>query len=99
MKTLYLSTIAIAIIIMLTFSFQESFAHGIDTMGNPVITSPLKQFKSGIQAQAVQCKTGDELILKSQDGSPACVKPMTAKILIDRDWGHCPWRLGFVNCP
>lgn len=61
--------------------------------------SPLKQFKSGIQAQAVQCKTGDELILKSQDGLPACVKPMTAKILIDRDWGHCPLRLGFVNCP
>lgn len=63
------------------------------------IDSPLKQFKSGIQAQAVQCKTGDELILKSQDGLPACVKPMTAKILIDRDWGHCPLRLGFVNCP
>ncbi len=60
---------------------------------------PLKQFRSGIQAQSIQCETGDELILKSQDGSPACVKPTTAKILIERGWGHCPLRLGFVNCP
>src|SRR5574340_654293 len=99
MKTLHYSIIIISVIIVLAFSFQESFAQGVDTMGNPIIPSPLKQFKSGIQAQTVQCKTGDELILKSQDGSPACVKPMTAKILIDRDGGHCPLRLGFVNCP
>jgi hypothetical protein len=61
--------------------------------------SPLKQLKLGIQAQDVQCETGFELILKSQDGSPACVKPQTAQILIEREWGHCPLRLGFVNCP
>lgn len=73
---------------------------GLESSGNTTsIESPLKQFKSGIQAQNIQCEAGDELILKSQDGSPACVKPMTAKILIERGWGHCPLRLGFVNCP
>ena len=61
--------------------------------------SPLKQLKSGVTAQTVQCNTGYELILKSEDGSPACMKPSTAKILIEREWGHCPLRLGFVNCP
>lgn len=60
---------------------------------------PLEQFKSGIPAQDIQCETGFELILKSQDSSPACVKPQTAQILVERGWGHCPLRLGFVNCP
>ncbi|MDC8451326.1 MAG: hypothetical protein LV477_00290 [Candidatus Nitrosotalea sp.] len=90
MKTLYLSTIAIFIIIMSTFSFQESFAHGINTMGNPVITSPLKQFKSGIAAKDVKCKEGLQIIMKNENGQPACVTAHTFDELITRGWGIIP---------
>jgi len=72
---------------MLTFSFPESFAHGIDTMGNPVILSPLKQLKSGIQTQDVQCEKGLQLIFKFEDSSPACVTQLTAQILVEHGWG------------
>lgn len=49
--------------------------------------SPLQQFKSGIVAHAVTCKQGFELLIKSTDGSPACVKPMTTEKLVQRGWG------------
>ncbi len=41
----------------------------------------------GIPASEVTCKEGLDLILKSRDGSAACVKPSTALKLIDRGWG------------
>ncbi|MGI0062695.1 MAG: hypothetical protein ACREBA_09625, partial [Nitrosotalea sp.] len=50
------------------------------------VTSPLKQFKSGIPASNVVCKQGFQLILKREDNSPACVKPYTAGILVEREW-------------
>jgi len=50
------------------------------------ILSPLEQFKSGIAAKDVTCKQGLELILKATDSSPACVKPNTASVLIQRGW-------------
>lgn len=51
---------------------------------------PLDQFKSGIFAPDVKCRGGLELIFKHEDGSPACVKPDTAKILIMRGWARIP---------
>jgi len=48
--------------------------------------APLKQFKLGIESRYIQCKTGLQLVIKSEDGSPACVKPDTANILIERGW-------------
>jgi hypothetical protein len=35
--------------------------------------SPLKQFKSGVDAQKVECKTGLELVIKAENNSPTCV--------------------------
>jgi hypothetical protein len=52
-----------------------------------VVESPLKQFKSGIAAMNVVCADGLTLVIKAEDGSPACVKPTTANILIERGWG------------
>jgi len=49
-------------------------------------STPLQQFKSGIVANNVTCNQGLKLILKSEDGSPACVKPDTAQKLIERGW-------------
>lgn len=58
------------------------------------LVTPLKQLQMGIQAQTVNCDWSSfELILKSEDGSPACVSSQTAQILIERGWGHFPLRL------
>lgn len=62
---------------------------GSDTPLNPAdfIESPLKQFKAGIGAEKVQCKFAYlTLVIKISDGSPACVKPETKEILIQRGW-------------
>ena len=50
------------------------------------ILPPLEQVKSGIQAKNVQCKQGFTLIIKAEDGSPACVYPQVAQILAQRGW-------------
>lgn len=47
---------------------------------------PLLQFKYGIQIDQIQCKDGLTIVTKSFDGSPACVKPQTKQILIERGW-------------
>lgn len=52
----------------------------------PVAKSPLKQFKSGIAATNITCNSGSVLIIKWEDGSPACVTPLVAKILYERGW-------------
>jgi hypothetical protein len=53
----------------------------------PQLALPLKQFKSGISATSIQCKPSFELIIKLEDGSPACVKPLTFYSLYERGWG------------
>ncbi|MDE1813569.1 MAG: hypothetical protein KGI05_02785 [Thaumarchaeota archaeon] len=47
---------------------------------------PLEQLNYGISAENIQCSNGLILVLKSEDGSPACVKPDTAQKLIERGW-------------
>src|ERR1700687_2319184 len=51
-----------------------------------VILSPLKQLESGIPAADVTCNQGFQLIFKQENMFPLCVKPDTAKILIERGW-------------
>jgi hypothetical protein len=48
--------------------------------------SPLKQSKSGIATKDVTCKEGLRLAIKAEDGSPACIKPDTVNVLIERGW-------------
>ncbi len=50
--------------------------------------SPHKQVSSGTNPQDVICSEGLELIFKSTDNSPACVKPSTAEKLIQRGWAR-----------
>ena len=45
-----------------------------------------RQLERGISANDVVCKSDLHLIIKSEDGSPACVKPDTANVLIERSW-------------
>jgi hypothetical protein len=48
--------------------------------------SPLQQIKAGVSAQNVKCGVNFSLIIKSEDGSPACVKPDTAQKLTEGGW-------------
>ena len=48
---------------------------------------PLKQMEENVLPTNIICKAHLELILKSFDDSPACVKPSTAEKLIERGWG------------
>jgi hypothetical protein len=50
--------------------------------------SPLKQFKNvTISVYDVKCKVGFDLVIKTSDDSPACVKPSTAQKLVEHGWG------------
>jgi hypothetical protein len=49
-------------------------------------SSPLKQFKSGISTMDIKCSVGYVLTIKSEDDSPACVRPLTVKILSEKGW-------------
>lgn len=51
------------------------------------ILSPLQQVNSGTSPQNVKCTLGLVLVLKTEDGSPACVRQSTAYVLITRGWG------------
>lgn len=50
------------------------------------VLSPLKQFKSGIVANDVACKTGFVLAIKSEDSSFACVHMDVIPKLFARGW-------------
>lgn len=59
------------------------------------ILSPHLQFKSGTLPENIQCKDGLQLIIKTTDGSPACVKPDTATTLVS--WGWAKSIIGTVR--
>ncbi len=62
----------------------------IQNPSNPVdisVAAPLKQVAQGVLPNEIICKEGLELIIKN-NGSPACVKPKTAEILIERGWAN-----------
>lgn len=56
------------------------------TKNGTVIDPPLKQLRNGVLVHDVKCASGMQLILKKEDGSPACVKPGDATTLIERGW-------------
>ncbi|MFY9300106.1 MAG: dienelactone hydrolase family protein [Candidatus Nitrosotenuis sp.] len=63
----------------------ESHVH--DNMEFVVLGSPRSQFLADVPANMVECAEGFELIMKKTTGMPACVRPATASILIERGWG------------
>ena len=50
------------------------------------IESPRMQVAHGVAAHDVKCKDGFELVFKSKDGAPACVKSASVQSLIERGW-------------
>jgi hypothetical protein len=59
---------------------------GVKLDKSPYLLPPLQQFKSGITANDVKCNQGLQLVIKSEDGSPACVKPDSTTKLVQRGW-------------
>lgn len=50
-----------------------------------IIDSPLKQLRSGIEAQNVKCNNGLELVVNSQK-SPACVRHVSLPRMLSQGW-------------
>ncbi len=48
--------------------------------------SPLKQFESGTYHSEIRCKDGLDLVMRSGNSFPACVKSDTIPKLIERGW-------------
>jgi thiol-disulfide isomerase/thioredoxin len=57
-----------------------------EMMIDHVMDYPLKQIKHGVLVHDVKCNTGFTLILKSIDGSPACVRNSSVNGLVMRGW-------------
>jgi len=47
---------------------------------------PLKQFSGGIDAQDIVCNGGLNLVFKSTNFQPACVKSSSVQKLMERGW-------------
>ncbi|GEM_PF-5005168 len=57
--------------------------------GGPVVRitlDPLQQSKTGVAPKDVKCNEGFQLVIKAKDGSPACLKPDAADILLNHGW-------------
>ncbi len=76
----------ISVRIFLPMMAKEGMMENKDTASMKQM-SPRAQIKSGIAPNEISCKTGFELILKSSDDSPACVKLASVDKLIVRGWG------------
>ena len=94
MKMHYIAIILILSLIVFV-SANVGFAQNETSIGNHIsigtlfkstLDSPLKQFKTGVQAENIQCNANLVLISKLEDGTPACVKSETVQKLVKRGW-------------
>ncbi len=63
-----------------------TFNSMLDATKSQTVSSPLEQLRFGIDSHGVVCKQDLQLVIKSEDDSPACVKSSTATILISQGW-------------
>lgn len=63
--------------------------------------SPLKQFKSVTLAQDVKCNQNFQLVIKSENGSPACIHPSSMARMVRQGWWVWDKKVGntVVNTP
>ena len=66
-------------------AFGGNFSVEENSVSYDEIISPLKQFKSGVPIDEIQCKDG-LILLQKHDSSPACVENETKKVLVERGW-------------
>ena len=56
------------------------------TSAKTTMLDPLMQFKSGVASNDVQCRIDFQLVLKAEDGSPACIEKNNVDDLVKRGW-------------
>ena len=61
--------------------------------------SPLKQLALGVAPNQVTCDGSHQLIMKTYSHVPVCVKPETAKKLVERGWGYGNWSYTSQSVP
>ncbi len=73
-----------------TGSYSFSIDAGSSSTGSSFeyIAYPLKQFKSGISVDQIQCKEGFAVAIKKTNGNPNCVKHETLEKLRERGWAE-----------
>jgi len=85
----------IAAIAVFVFSnFQDSSSESTDGY-----MSPRMQVLQGVLPSDVNCKSGFELIFKTSNSMPFCVKPETAKRLVERGWGTATLNSQIIEKP
>jgi hypothetical protein len=62
------------------------FQSMLDATKSQTVSSPLEQLRSGMDSHSIVCKQDLQLVIKSEDDSPACVKFGTATTLIKHGW-------------
>lgn len=75
--------------LFLFFPFAPVFpdSENMKEFSNNIVMSPKQQIDLGIGIDGIQCEDSLTLIIKSSDGSPACVMLITKQKLIERGWG------------
>ena len=77
----FLVAFTISSVILLSQFYGTSSSYGI-----AFFPPPLKQIQDGVEPTSVTCTEGLELVLKSSNGQPACIKPTSVEKLIEREW-------------
>jgi plastocyanin len=67
--------------------YYGKFSVKSDVM-TPDHMSPLKQFKSGVAANDVICRSDLQLLIQNQENFPICVKLDSVPNLLHRDWSY-----------
>ncbi|MGI0060200.1 MAG: hypothetical protein ACREBJ_10585, partial [Nitrosotalea sp.] len=89
------------LVIFVTGAIEIGSVNG-QTDRNPIIFSaPLKQTQMGTSAENVQCNQNLQLVIKAEDGSPACVKDTSTGRLVRQGWWAWNDKVGdtVVNTP
>lgn len=71
--------------------YKYKVSMGFHTVSDSTLSAfppPLEQARLGVRPDSVNCSNGLWLLIKAEDGSPACVGPGTAKELIERGWAR-----------
>ncbi|MEW6042894.1 MAG: dienelactone hydrolase family protein [Thermoproteota archaeon] len=78
---------SLSLISFISVNAEQLEDYAYDHIHLVALESPRAQFMSDIPANMIQCPQGLELIMKKSNGMPACVKPASVQILIERGWG------------
>lgn len=65
---------------------RMGFYSMLNSTQSQTVSSPLEQSRFGIDSHDIVCKQNLQLVMKSEDGSPACIRSDTVSKLVERGW-------------